>query len=984
MAVIAGSACPHRRMRPPAGESVSPDTIRSMIHHDTWRIQSVDRRSLQVYSGGSSEPLEAERGGGSSGRSGGSSSSSSFSREQGPLYTLIGGEGGTERETPPCPGGAQGPPCILIGEEGGSGTKGPPSGPKGARGPATRPKGDQGAALAETPPPSFEEEGGAWIVIIPEGGALQGDGSHAEVRGLRLGSADPHYTCRDGSVREPEARGRAGYSLSWLDEAEEAELRRRPFPHMNVAPTTDWKEPPRATAGPAPRVHRVEDVVPPATMRRMRAWIGRLRACLKAAARGNVAMATKLRPGDLQLKASEGHMVRGTEAWVWDLRPLERGEEAEPLWPSSMERPPDSSLHAEAVRAMAIGFADQGIVGELLYGVSDDAVVEQGVTVLSPPHIGALRHYAQLMERLERDEAKGWTSGGWSLPFWPIRANAYSVIEEVRGAKTKHRMVIDLSWPIEGMAVEGGPATSVNDAIDRSGWPYVPMVRPRDSAEAMAILLSSGEEVLAWGWDGEAYYRKVGRQRAEVYRNCLWVLAGFVVDEREQFGDASAAVKCVRMSNLIAFAVRRAMAEVDACFPPRGERLRRWLRERPPLAAEGSQLGTFSLFVDDSSAASINDGLYEAGEHGEEVLGVGPDTQHCTEAERWRGRHLHRAQMHYSASIAVLHRMGHLSEASKEQHPSEEGMVNLGMDYDLKGRRMRLTDTKRGEYAERALEAAGQSVCPRVEYESVLHKLLYAASAFPMGRQWLHCLFRGQKASFRTKYGGVPLSARMRKAMLQWKAELTRPSHAGVPMAARKGFPAPGDAGVLVSYSDASGTHGYGAWTFAEGKVLYTCGEWDEEARAAHINAKELMAMAASTESMLVRVPSATHVREFTDNTTAEWAAHRMAPKVAPLQCIMERRAHGLRQYGAYTWVSRIGTKENVWADLLSRAGGEPLFLAMVQELGLEAEWLPTGEGWMRLLHKGSEGCAIEQAQESACSRRTGEGGSDLSRPPQC
>ena len=860
---------------------------------------------------------------------------------------MIGGEGGEERDPPPGPGGARGPSYTLIGGRGGVSEREPPPSPEGAQGLV-----DGRGSAHEWHTPRAEGEGGACVVVVPCGHAVQGDGTHAEVRGLRLGSADPHFTRPEGGVSEPETRGRAAFSLSVLDEAEERELRTRPFPAMNVAPSTPWRDPPQVVAGPPPRVKRVEDVVPPATMRRVRAWIGRLKACLRAAARGNVAMATLLRPKDLQLKAEKGHMVEGTEAWVWDLRPLEWGAEAEPLWASCEERPPASSLHAEAVREEAEGFSDQGIVSELLMGVSDDAVVEQGVTVLSPPHLGALRHYKQLLLRLQRDASMGWTTGGWSLPFWPIRANAYSVIEETRGTKTKHRMVIDLSWPLEAMAMEGGPARSVNDSIDRTEWPSVPMVRARENAEAMAILLTSGEPVKAWAWDGEAYYRKVGRQRSEIYRNCLWVLGGFVVDEREQFGDASAAVKCSRMSNLIAYAVKRAMAEVDTCFPPKGEQLLRWLQARPPLDEEASQLGTFSLYVDDSAGASIDDALYEAGVGGEAVLGVGPDVQYCEEGERWRGRHLRRAEMHYNASIAVLHRVGHLSEASKEQQPAEEGLANLGMDIDLLERRMRLADSKREEYAARAIEAAGRSVCPRDEFESVVHKLLYAASAFPIGRQWLHCLFRGQRTGFRTKQGGVPVSARMRRALLRWGAELMRPGHTGVPLAARRGFPAPGDEGVLVTYSDASGTHGFGAWTYAEGRVMYTCEEWDEEARAAHINAKELMAMAASTESMLARVLSATHVREFTDNTTAEWAAHRMAPRVAPLQRLMERRAQGLRTRGAYTCVSRIGTKENVWADLLSRAGGEAVFLAMVRELGMEAEKLQTEGEWMRLLYE--------------------------------
>ena len=75
---------------------------------------------------------------------------------------------------------------------------------------------------------------------------------------------------------------------------------------------------------------------------------------------------------------------------------------------------------------------------------------------------------------------------------------------------------------------------------------------------------------------------------------------------------------------------------------------------------------------------------------------------------------------------------------------------------------------------------------------------------------------------------------------------------------------------------------------------MYTCEQWSERERERHINLKELVAMVASTEAFLRRRSDVTHVREFTDNTCAEWAAHGMAPRGAAMQEVMTHRAAAL------------------------------------------------------------------------------------------
>ena len=797
---------------------------------------------------------------------------------------------------------------------------------------------------------------------------LAGAAASAErARGLQLGSADPHMLRGEGAVREPWGRAKGTFSLDHFDPAEWEELRRRAMPELNPVPATEWRLSPAmegrarrwlqrargeglAFVGPPPLVRSLDDVVPVRTQRRMRWWLRRLRRCLEKAGSGKVALARRLRPADLVLRASDGHMVPGTEHWAWDLRPLAEGRPAVPLAPSGPGNPPPTDLDLVAVMVRAAGFADQGIISEMVHGFSDDATCE-AVTVLSPPHVGALEHFGQVQAKMDKDRGRGWShSTGWEPPFWPVRAAAYSMVDEsARAGKPKFRMTIDLSWPRPeaGLGVE-----SVNGSIDRTAWPAVRMLRASQLAESVAILQTAGVDVKVWSFDCEAYYRKVGRQRGEVYRNCYVVGDGFVVDEREQFGDASAAVKCCRMSGYLAWLARRAMRAVDDMYPARDPAVLAWLRERE--AVEGaSALGFFGLYVDDGAGGSIDDLLYDRA--GAPVLLQGPDVRPpaCGPVERpVRGRHCRRAELHFAAVCAAVEELGHLSEPSKEQAPRDSWLEVLGVELDLVGRRMRLTPSKRENYAARAEAVAGMETCGLKQFEAVLHRLLFAACVFPQGRQWLHCMFRVAKAKFRLGDGSrVRVTERVRQALLWWAAELRSAEHEGVPLASRGAFPLAGAPGVGVAYSDASGEHGFGAWTLHEGRVLYVADEWTPEERdGMHINLKELFAMAASLGTFLP-IMGCTHVVEFTDNTAAEGAARRLSPSTAPMQRLVARRVELLRARGAFSAPARVGTHENRWADLLSRAGGEAEFLADVAALELEAvrcdvpaEWRETSE----------------------------------------
>ena len=86
----------------------------------------------------------------------------------------------------------------------------------------------------------------------------------------------------------------------------------------------------------------------------------------------------------------------------------------------------------------------------------------------------------------------------------------------------------------------------------------------------------------------------------------------------------------------------------------------------------------------------------------------------------------------------------------------------------------------------------------------------------------------------------------------------------------------------------------------------------------------------------LVPATGARYAVEFTDNTVAQGAARRLAPSAHLLQVLVARRVQWLRASGVFSAIARVGTKENLWADLISRRGGEAVFLEQVWALGME------------------------------------------------
>jgi hypothetical protein len=60
---------------------------------------------------------------------------------------------------------------------------------------------------------------------------------------------------------------------------------------------------------------------------------------------------------------------------------------------------------------------------------------------------GALRYNEQVREQLQAGVDEQWTKSSVSLPYWPIRCDPYSIVDESeRAGKPKFRLLNDHSW----------------------------------------------------------------------------------------------------------------------------------------------------------------------------------------------------------------------------------------------------------------------------------------------------------------------------------------------------------------------------------------------------------------------------------------------------------------------------------------------------------------------------------------------------------
>ena len=713
-----------------------------------------------------------------------------------------------------------------------------------------------------------------------------------------MGSSDPHLLVL-GDGERPSVRRRPTFSIASHTAALAAELVSRPYPPMNVAPVTSPVATPPPPPPSPPQFTLLEEIIPLPTLRLVRRWQRQLRRCLRAARAGNVSLARRLRPADLWLGVDK-HMTDAARPYTWALGQLERGGVYTPVSESTSvwrwerdaggtlravrggERPegctaPVTSIDVDAVMADSTGFTDAAILDEVAGGIGDDCAGSRG-TLLCAPHMGGLEFYELVHAKCAAAVSKGYASIGAELPYWPLRCNPYSVVDEsLRAGEPKHRLTNDLSWPPPSSMAdgEGGFVESVNGAMCRDEWPANRLVRVSQLGEAIAILQSSGAPVKAWSADCRSYYRVFGRARGEGWRNCMALAESFMADFRACFGSAADATKCCRFSNFLVFRVRLALREADRRYPTRSACVRKWQEDRRAAALQAGAspdeaeleacLHAFSMYVDDGIGGSVDDDLFD------------PEGQPVLDSD---GRHRSRAELHFDVLIATWARYGFASAPAKEQHPRLL-LLALGVELDLVQQRMRLSSDKRARYAAFVGQLLAARVAKRDEYRTLMGRLTFAAQCYPLGRQWLHVPWRAARAAFRTASGTVVIGRGVQDGLRLWLSALRDDAHEGVPLASMGGFPPVGTAGCGAIYADASGSTGYAAWTVAPRAgvptVLLVDGTWSAAERRLLICELELL---ASTIGLVALAPLAglSHVYSFTDNTVAEAAMRTLTP----------------------------------------------------------------------------------------------------------
>lgn len=221
---------------------------------------------------------------------------------------------------------------------------------------------------------------------------------------------------------------------------------------------------------------------------------------------------------------------------------------------------------------------------------------------------------------------------------------------------------------------------------------------------------------------------------------------------------------------------------------------------------------------------------------------------------------------------------------------------------------------------------------PYNHLNSLVHKLLHAASLIVLGRQHLWHLKAALRVRNSLRCGGCILHQPALNELEWWIGRLDQPLEEGVPLASRSSFPSSGDPSVLDSYSDASreqksaSSSGLGAWCVIAGDFCFVERRWtDHERRHYSINVLEYAAMNIGSFTFLREARRrgllVTHIREHTDNTAAEWASERGRPSTREMHVLTERRYDRLRKEGVYAASFRVASIDNDIADGLSRGG---------------------------------------------------------------
>ena len=774
--------------------------------------------------------------------------------------------------------------------------------------------------------------------------------------GMQVGSKRPHAINKpisDAAAPSPHTlpKSVSAGGIRRLEPETEDVLRVEAMPEANVPPVTAEADTPTDDR-PTPAPRTTDDLMSRSMQSRLRAFRVQVGACFEAARRGRWRWARDHRPDPLH--ATEAECLQpGARGWIWAYSMSDHLWHAvQPsCWPGD---PPAGELDVAVIRQYAVehGYSDLEIISFISHGYPAPQL--ERTAVLGPPHVGALKNMEAFDAMAAKDRARGWVKFGYALPpVWPMRADPMNIVFR----HGKPRMTIDKTMRLVAEVF------AYNECVDLESQPSIEYVSVSMLGRATAILLTSFLRVRVWGFDLEAYFRKTGKQRADVWMSGFVHSDGYGADERVQFGQREAPVLTGRQSCFIVWAIRRELRRLDREYPPTDPALCAWLLERRCRVSAAHQpwqideLSFVLMFVDDVGGTSIDDAL---------SLGDGTEWYVLIEGESVR---MHRAQLHYDAAVGIIRIFGHTDAEGKGVPPDFE-MVYLGVTIDVERRLLSLSKDKCLGYSQSVdeiLKGRAQGSCvvaPAADLSSLIHKLLHASSVIPLGRQHLFAIMRAARASTRMEGGAKLLNASALRELRWWREMLSRDAaRRGVPLAARFTFPEPTEPGVLAPYSDASreqgsiGASGFGAWAIILGTFVYVEGRWLEwEVEELDINTLELAAMNIGTFTFMKYAESVgvavTHTYEFTDNTSAEHSVERGKPRAFGLSELIQRRYDALLLERVFGAAERIATEDNDVADGLSR-GGDQLAdaLRIPAALGYELLRLEPDPEWRDLSH---------------------------------
>ena len=409
----------------------------------------------------------------------------------------------------------------------------------------------------------------------------------------------------------------------------------------------------------------------------------------------------------------------------------------------------------------------------------------------------------------------------------------------------------------------------------------------------------------------------MGRQRAELWHNGVLTPMGVMVDKRCCFGDAAAATKCVRISNVVARRIKEALGEVDKSLQAPPEIVMRWVASR--LAAGGdAQLHWAGQYMDDIMGSSFNDLAYD--HKGQPVVR--------------NGIHVSRALLHFEAAKKVVCEFGWESEPSKE-HPPAAVIESLGVVIDVLRQVIYLGERKRDKYSAQIRLVIGATSVPWRMFHGLLGRLTFASICVPTGLQHLHACWRLSRVVFRTSDNRVLLSDRAKEELEWWISKLRSAESCSTSLAKCDPFPSLSE-GTCVVYADASSTYGFCAWSVKDGCLFLVEGQWNEEEKN-FLRICDMELLASTYGIMTFSDLIDRYVLSFTDNTVTRACIENQGSKSEILHRILKWRNDWLSRRGIVERAYRVTSADNVWADLGSR-GELHVVISQAKQLGLSVQ----------------------------------------------